>query len=182
MTKEEAVRLFVERDFNNIPLSLVERAYSDMYEKILQPVQPEPSDYELEDDTEPEFYIDEPERQDFNSDEEYQQAVSDYNDDYEEHEEKHKRWEEYQSAYQEWEQKCEDYYPMWGTLFECNDGYIAERIMENLKKVQDVGFIVLDGFDELNVCLGVGGAGYSFIDQHWTPLYDLLGLHWHKED
>jgi hypothetical protein len=71
---------------------------------------------------------------------------------------------------------------MWGTLFECNDGFIADEIRERLKEVQNIGFIVLDDFDELNLCLGVAGAGYDFYSAHWQPLYELLGLHWHRED
>lgn len=186
MNKKEAVRLFVERDFNNIPLSLVEKAYPDfgVQERIIQPIQPEPSDYELEDDTEPEFYSEEPSREDFNSDEEYDEAVEQYNSDFAEYEENMRKWKQYQDAYEEWEQEQEDgdYYPMWGTLFECNDSYIADRILENVKGVQSIGFIILDDFEELNVCLGVNGAGYDFYEAHWIPLYDLLGLHWHKED
>jgi hypothetical protein len=185
MNKKEAVKLFVERDFNNIPLSLVEKAYQEcgLSEKILQPVQPEPSDFELDDDSEPEFYEEEPIREDFDSIGEYQEAVEDYEKQKEEHDEKYRRWQEYQTAYEEWEQKCEDYYPMWGTIFECGDSFISQSIIDNLKEVQDIGFIVLDDFDELNICLGVAGAGYSFYEAHWTPLYDLLGLHWHnKED
>lgn len=183
MNKKEAVKLFVQRDFNNIPLSLVEKAYPYLGEKILQPVQPEPTDYELEDDTEPTFTDEEPLRQDFDSDEEYQDELEVYNANFAEYEENLRKWKQYQDAYEQWEQDCEsENYPMWGTLFEVNDSFVGTQILEKLKEVQDIGFLVLDDFDELGVCLGVAGAGYSFYDAHWTPLYDLLGLHWHKEE
>lgn len=182
MNKEEAVKSFVQREFNNIPLSLVEKAYSDLFDKIIQPIQPEPSDFELEDDSEPEFYCEIPQRQDFDSEQNYNDAIEQYNCDFIEYEENLQRWKQYQNAYEDWENKCQDYYPTWGTLFEVSDSYIANKILENLKEVQGIGFIILDDFDELNVTLGVNGGGYSFYDAHWTPLYDLLGLHWHSEE
>lgn len=48
---------------------------------------------------------------------------------------------------------------------------------------QDVGttgFIAreIDG----NLVLGVNGAGYSFDEAHWMPLYLALGFKWHEKD
>jgi hypothetical protein len=114
--------------------------------------------------------------------EEYQLALDEYNMEYSEFQAQHDQWEEYQDALEKWQNQTEDNYPMWGTLFECEDRWLGENILEKLQGVYDCGFTVLDGFDELNVCLGVAGAGYSFYDAHWQPLYDLLGLHWHDEE
>lgn len=212
MNKREAVEEFVKRDFNFIPLSLVEKAYKDegLYDYILQPNEPQLEDFGLEE--EPEFWDDEPTfdeqmptrplRREFDDDEDYEVAMSDYEDELSEYddnlnqfqedlkeyneakksyEDALRRYEEYQSAYEDWEYKTSDYYPMWGTLFECNDSWLGDTILEHKNEVEDIGFIILDGFDELNVCLGVAGAGYSFHDAHWTPLYDLLGYKWHDE-
>lgn len=156
MNKSEAVERFMG-EFNLIPLSLVEKAYNNLYEYIIPPVEPTPEDFGLDSDEEPIF--------------------SD-GDDKNDYEELYKRWKEYQEAHEQWEYDCEDYYPMWGTLFEC-DSWDSKFILNHIKEVQDIGFIIIDGLEELNVCLGVKGAGYSFKDAHFEPLYDLLGLKWH---
>jgi hypothetical protein len=183
MNKKEAVEQFVSRSFNNIPLSLLERAYgNELLEKVIMPIEPKLEDFELESEDEPEFYEDEPQIETFNSIGEYNQAVEQFNQAKEEYDDNMRKWQEYQDAYREYESKCEDYYPMWGTIFECEDNWLGEEILNNIESVQNIGFIVMDDFDELNVCLGVAGAGYSFYDAHWTPLYDLLGLQWHDKE
>lgn len=181
MKKKEAVELFVNRDLNAIPLALVERAYKEegLYSYIVQPVEPKIEDYDIEDEEEPVFADDEPQVDDFELEVDFDNAVIEYFHAKQKYEKDLEKWQEYQDARREWESKCEDYYPMWGTLFEVGDSWLGEWILDHLEEVQNIGFIVIDGLEELNVCLGVGGCGYSFYDMHWTPLYDLLGLKWH---
>jgi len=84
--------------------------------------------------------------------------------------------EEYQQALAEWEEEIEQQeesrgLPMWGTMWVAeNSGAIVEDLL-------DCGFTVFtpdygplaESYDGC-VIFGVDGAGYSFMGQHWIPL------------
>jgi hypothetical protein len=55
-----------------------------------------------------------------------------------------------------------------------------EWIRNNLEVVEACGFLIYDS-DETGILLGVDGAGYSFYDAHWIPLYNARGLMWHTK-
>ena len=40
------------------------------------------------------------------------------------------------------------------------------------------GFRIYES-EEFGYFFGIDGAGYSFYDEHWVPLYRARGLHWH---
>lgn len=70
--------------------------------------------------------------------------------------------------------------PMWNTWF-IPSRYVEEFIAMHPETVADCGFtIIYDSFDNV-FALGVDGAGYSFHDAHFKPLYDAMGLKWHDE-
>lgn len=48
------------------------------------------------------------------------------------------------------------------------------------RDVGKTGFVAreIDG----HLVLGVNGAGYSFLDAHWLPLYLALGMKWHEQE
>jgi len=77
----------------------------------------------------------------------------------------------------------EDYYsglfPMWGTLFNPKSGFDEEWIQNNLEKVKECGLRAFEYYPTGDIFLGVDGAGYSFMDNHWIPLYKARGLQWH---
>ena len=72
---------------------------------------------------------------------------------------------------------------MWGTLFEAKDQMLADKILENSDAIiNNAGFTVIDvskkdeeGAYGTGIFLGVNGAGYDFYEQHWVPLYRILG-------
>lgn len=77
--------------------------------------------------------------------------------------------------------------PIWSTLFIVEDAVDVRGITnlittdeEGDQVIADTGILAYEIDDEL--ILGIDGAGYSFYDNHWIPLYDALGYHWHKED
>ena len=35
--------------------------------------------------------------------------------------------------------------------------------------------------EDYQYIFGINGAGYDFYEQHWIPLYDARGLHWHVD-
>ena len=69
--------------------------------------------------------------------------------------------------------------PMWNTWFEPSDSFIYEKIEDMAKEVADLGFTLIYRDGEF-WGLGIDGAGYSFYEEHWIPLYDLFGLTWHE--
>jgi len=74
--------------------------------------------------------------------------------------------------FQNWkENKVDENYPMWNTLFEFKHTP-SESV---LQAAIDSGFGVIES-DSFNPMLFVSGAGYSFMSQHWIPLF--LRLPW----
>lgn len=69
----------------------------------------------------------------------------------------------------------------WGWMFQPNDSLDEDWIRDNPELAAQAGFLVYD-CDEAGILLGVDEAGYSFLEEHWTPLYDLRGLKWHDEE
>lgn len=71
------------------------------------------------------------------------------------------------------------YAPMWNTWFEPSDCFLRDWLEEHRDEVVECGFTLIYRDDEF-WGLGVDGAGYSFYDEHWEPLYDLFGIKWHE--
>lgn len=68
--------------------------------------------------------------------------------------------------------------PMWGTWF-IPDGLMAGWILDHKEEVAKCGFtLIFDNYYDL-FAIGIDGAGYSFMDEHWIPLYRARGLQWH---
>lgn len=74
-----------------------------------------------------------------------------------------------------------DFFPIWNTFFTSKDYSIEEWIKKNLYKVAECGFRIYKYEETDSIYLGIDGAGYSFIDEHWEPLYDAIGCKWHDE-
>lgn len=71
--------------------------------------------------------------------------------------------------------------PMWGWMWLVNDSYVEHKIRGNIDEMDKLGFSVFEDNDG-RLFLGIDGAGYSFYDEHWIPLYDWFGLHWHDTE
>lgn len=74
--------------------------------------------------------------------------------------------------------------PMWGTMWSfgdsCDDWWLEEG--DGVQKMSECGFRIYE-HEEFGFFFGIDGAGYSFFDEHWIPLYKARGLQWHnKED
>lgn len=73
--------------------------------------------------------------------------------------------------------------PIWSTMWSfkdpCDIHWIEE--MDGVSVLSKCGFRVYRS-EKYGYFFGIDGAGYSFYDEHWTPLYKLRGLKWHKED
>ena len=70
---------------------------------------------------------------------------------------------------------------IWNWVYEAKDSYVAEKILENANKITDkAGVVIVDLSNEIEdefdtgVFIGFSGAGYSFYDRHWYPLFKII--------
>lgn len=70
--------------------------------------------------------------------------------------------------------------PMWGTMWSfgdsCDDHWLEDK--GGIRIMSDCGFRVYES-DDYGYFFGIDGAGYSFYEEHWEPLYRARGLQWH---
>lgn len=65
-------------------------------------------------------------------------------------------------------------YPIWNWLFEIDT--FDWLIKDNIEQIQELGFVVIEPFNNFSWMLGFRGCGYSFYDAHWIPLFiDVFG-------
>lgn len=73
--------------------------------------------------------------------------------------------------------------PMWGTLWafgdSIDDWWLEE--CDGLRLMADCGFRIYEQ-EDYGYIFGIDGAGYSFYESHFIPLYRARGLHWHDPD
>lgn len=73
--------------------------------------------------------------------------------------------------------------PMWGWLWQfgdsCDDYWLSD--CGGIRKMSMCGFRVYE-HEEYGYFFGIDGAGYSFYDEHWIPLYKARGLEWHDPE
>ena len=76
-----------------------------------------------------------------------------------------------------------DYLPMWGTMWSFGDSaddyWLEEE--DGLELMAECGFRIYEQ-EDFGYLFGIDGAGYSFMDEHWIPLYKARGLQWHREE
>jgi hypothetical protein len=64
-------------------------------------------------------------------------------------------------------------------VFWISDDYLAKRVQE---VAADCGFLVYEPGGFGGIILAVDGGGYSFVHDHWMPLYLALDLKWHEHE
>lgn len=76
-----------------------------------------------------------------------------------------------------------NYLPMWGTMWSFGDSaddyWLEEE--DGLELMAKCGFRIYEQ-EDFGYLFGIDGAGYSFMEAHWIPLYKARGLHWHEEE
>ena len=60
--------------------------------------------------------------------------------------------------------------PAWGTLWTFHDEADTTWAIDHLDIVETLGFVVYET-DNLDLLLGIDGAGYDFVSKHFFPLY-----------
>ncbi len=77
------------------------------------------------------------------------------------------------------EEDYREFLPMWGYMWTFNDNSDEEWAKRNVDVMQECGLRVYDS-EEFGIIFGIDGAGYSFYEEHWIPLYKARGLQWHE--
>lgn len=75
----------------------------------------------------------------------------------------------------------DDFFPMWSTMWSFDCSIDEDWARENIETMQECGFRVYEN-DDFGIIFGIDGAGYSFYEAHWIPLYNARGLKWHNEN
>ncbi len=72
--------------------------------------------------------------------------------------------------------------PMWSTMWAFSDRCDLEWLddEENQRIMAECGFRIYES-EDFGYIFGIDGAGYSFYEKHWIPLYKARGLRWHEE-
>lgn len=71
--------------------------------------------------------------------------------------------------------------PIWGWLWQFNDGFDSEWAKEHIHEISNCGFRIYK-HENWGLFLGIDGAGYDFYEAHWIPLYKARGLKWHDPE
>lgn len=77
----------------------------------------------------------------------------------------------------------DSYLPMWGSLWtfgDSADDYWLEEL-EGLRAMAECGLRIYEQ-DDYGYLFGVDGCGYSFLHEHFIPLYRARGLKWHDPE
>lgn len=81
------------------------------------------------------------------------------------------------------EVEYDDSLPIWGKMWSfhdtCDDYWLEN--MGGIGIMSECGFRVYLS-DDYGYYFGIDGAGYSFYEEHWIPLYLARGLQWHDPE
>lgn len=77
----------------------------------------------------------------------------------------------------------EDYdrFPMWGTMWSFSCSFDEDWALSHLEEMAACGFRLYES-EDYGLVFGIDGCGYSFMDTHWVPLYKARGLKWHDKE
>lgn len=73
--------------------------------------------------------------------------------------------------------------PMWGTMWSFKD-WVDNYWLENcdgIRIMSECGFRIYE-HEEFGYFFGIDGAGYSFYEPHFLPLYKARGIKWHDAE
>lgn len=168
-TIKEACQLWVERDMNQVPLSVVEKLQVQSNYNDITEITP-PSKYDRISIFCGDYAGEDGEIVRNVGDDEYivQLDSSKYPD-------------PVTVFSDEFDVVRDDGLPMWGTMWELKNICDEEWLEGHLQAVADCGFRIYES-EDYGYLIGIDGAGYDFYEAHWIPLYKARGLHWHKED
>jgi hypothetical protein len=83
----------------------------------------------------------------------------------------------------ELENVADTYLPMSGDMWAFSSGFDKDWLATNdgLQKMAECGFRIYEQ-EDYEYIFGIDGAGYSFMSEHFIPLYKARGLRWHNSE
>ena len=76
----------------------------------------------------------------------------------------------------------EDYdrFPMWGTMWSFSCSFDEDWSLSHLEEMAACGFRLYES-EDYGLVFGIDAAGFDFYEAFWVPLYKARGLRWHDE-
>lgn len=76
----------------------------------------------------------------------------------------------------------EDYdrFPMWGTMWSFSCSFDEDWALSHLNEMAACGFRLYES-EDYGLVFGIDAAGFDFYEAFWVPLYKARGLRWHDE-
>lgn len=76
----------------------------------------------------------------------------------------------------------EDYdrFPMWGTMWSFSCSFDEDWALSHLEEMAACGFRLYES-EDYSLVFGIDAAGLNFYEAFWIPLYKARGLRWHDE-
>ena len=76
----------------------------------------------------------------------------------------------------------EDYdrFPMWGTMWSFSCSFDEDWALSHLEEMAACGFRLYES-EDYGLVFGIDAAGFDFYEAFWVPLYKARGLRWHDE-
>lgn len=81
----------------------------------------------------------------------------------------------------DFEVQRDDFFPMWGTMWQFGNNVDDWWLENNLQTMADCGFRIYES-ENYGYFFGIDGAGYDFYEAHWCKLYKARGLRWHDTE
>ena len=77
----------------------------------------------------------------------------------------------------------EDYdrFPMWGTMWSFSCSFDEDWARSHLSEMAACGFRLYES-EDYGLVFGIDAAGLNFYEAFWVPLYKARGLHWHDKE
>lgn len=76
----------------------------------------------------------------------------------------------------------EDYdrFPMWGSMWSFSCSFDEDWALSHLEEMAACGFRLYES-EDYGLVFDIDAAGFDFYEAFWVPLYKARGLHWHDE-
>lgn len=77
----------------------------------------------------------------------------------------------------------EDYdrFSMWGTMWSFSCSFDEYWALSHLEEMAACGFRLYES-EDYGLVFGIDAAGFDFYEAFWIPLYKARGLHWHDKE
>ena len=71
-------------------------------------------------------------------------------------------------------------FPMWGTMWSFSCSFDEDWARSHLEEMAACGFRLYES-EDYGLIFGIDAAGFDFYEAFWIPLYKARGLRWHDE-